>query len=358
MNNPYLNLDKNSYWSKGVVLSNPFFMDNIYNKKFEIRAEDKIATAGSCFAQHIAKGLVKNGYQVLDVEPPPDWLSKQAQFQHGFGLYSARYGNIYTSAQLLQLIKEVLGVKPPGNYIWTMNNRYFDAFRPAIEPSGYTSKREVIICRENHIRRVKELILSMDVLIFTLGLTEAWFLKSGGTVVPTAPGVIASPESQSEYVFKNLGFNEVYNQFEEVIELVDKIRGNVSKQVKYILTVSPDPLTATASGLHVLSANAYSKAILRSVAGELARNHKRVDYFPSFEIITNPVSRGVFYDSNLRTVRQEGVNSVMKVFFKQHNPLQLFNRAEEGFNPSSLPDVSRDEIAVACEEALLEGCAK
>ena len=73
-----------------------------------------------------------------------------------------------------------------------------------------------------------------------------------------------------------------------------------------LLTVSPVPLTATASGSHVLVSSTYSKSVLRAVAGDLCSECKHIDYFPSYEIITNPRLHSSAFANNLRSVR-EGV---------------------------------------------------
>ena len=61
---PYSNLPKNAFWKTGVAQENPYAMEGIYEKKFDITSNTKIATAGSCFAQHITHHLKKNGYNV------------------------------------------------------------------------------------------------------------------------------------------------------------------------------------------------------------------------------------------------------------------------------------------------------
>ena len=88
--------------------------------------------------------------------------------------------------------------------------------------------------------------------------------------------------------------------------------------LRFLVTVSPVPLTATATDEHVLVATTYSKSVLRSVAGALAMEFADIDYVPSYEIIASPWSKGAFYESNLRTVTAEGVSSVMRVFFAEH----------------------------------------
>ena len=84
---------------------------------------------------------MNNGYKVLDVEPPPPGLPETMHQKFGFSMYSARYGNIYTVRQLLQLAQEVAGKWTPQNYIWPKNAK-FDALRPAVEPEGLTLQKK------------------------------------------------------------------------------------------------------------------------------------------------------------------------------------------------------------------------
>jgi hypothetical protein len=83
-----------------VTEADPLTISDLYQKKFDISPTDRIATAGSCFAQHIATHLRQRGYNILDVEPPVPGMSRETAHKFGYALYSARYGNIYTSRQL------------------------------------------------------------------------------------------------------------------------------------------------------------------------------------------------------------------------------------------------------------------
>jgi hypothetical protein len=90
----------------------------------------------------------------------------------------------------------------------------------------------------------------------------------------------------------------------------------INSGINILLTVSPVPLTATATNDHVLTATSQSKSILRAVAGEAKGSSPRIDYFPSYEIITHPAFRGMFYAPNQRSVVPMGVNFVMEHFFR------------------------------------------
>ena len=267
---------------------------------------------------------------------------------YGFSAYSARYGNIYTVHQLLQLFNEAYGLIKPIDYIWrNKEGKYIDAFRPSVEPFGLGSEAEVAFHRQKHLQKVRTLFENMNYFIFTLGLTEGWINKSEKTVYPVAPEIMAGDFDEKIYEFKNYNYNEIYSAFVEFKEKVEKVQNQNTSGLKFILTVSPVPLTATASNSHILLSTVYSKSVLRAVAGDLTTNFSNIDYFPSYEIITNPNSRGIFYEPNLRSVTQEGVDIVMKAFFKQHQ------NSNEAVNLQQINDYPQDNYDPKCEEYLL-----
>ena len=348
---PYSDLHKGAFWKTGVAQENPYLIEGIYKKKFNISPETKIATAGSCFAQHISRHLKKNGYNLLDVEAPPPGLAANLHQKFGFSMYSARYGNIYTVRQLLQLAQEAAGKFKPQNFIWEKEGKYYDALRPAVEPEGLESAEEVIIHRKFHISRVRELFESFDLFIFTLGLTEMWVHKESGTVFPTAPGTLAGEFDENLYEFKNAEFGEIINDFNEFQNVLRKIRRD--KPFRVLLTVSPVPLTATASGKHVLNSNMYSKSILRAVAGQLHEKRENIDYFPSYEIVTNPRMHSTAFSDNLRSVRDEAIQTIMNHFFSEH---PVIERETHNSSKNKLQDKINNDIQ--CEESLIEAFGK
>ena len=350
MSNPYSGLPESAFWKSGVAQENPYAIEGIYRKKFVISPNAKIATAGSCFAQHISRHLKKNGYNVLDVEPPPPGLPENLHQKFGFSMYSARYGNIYTVRQLLQLAQEVSGERIPQNFIWEREGKYYDALRPAVEPVGLDSPDEVAEHRQYHISRVKELFESFDLFIFTLGLTEMWVHKESGTVYPTAPGTLVGEFDENLYEFKNARFKEIIQDFNKFQNVLKCIRGQ--KPFTVLLTVSPVPLTATASGKHVLTSTVHSKSILRSVAGQLSENQAHIDYFPSYEIVINPRMHSTSFSENLRSVRDEAVETVMGHFFKEHPAIRSIDE------PTCSEPQKNNAADIHCEEALLEAFGK
>lgn len=350
--NPYKNLDPNAFWKSGVTQENPYAIKNIYKKKFPIQPNTQIATAGSCFGQHVGNHLRNTGYRLLDEEQAPPGLPDQLHQRYGYSMYSARYGNIYTVKQLLQLAQEVSGGRDPEHYIWEKEGKFYDALRPAVEPEGHETEEEVIEHRNFHIERVKNVFTKMNLFIFTLGLTEMWLHKESGVVYPTAPGTIAGKFDKDIFVFKNAQFNEIIEDFNQFQRTIKEIRSN--EPFNIILTVSPVPLTATASGNHVLVSTIHSKAILRAVAGELSANQNHIDYFPSYEIVNNPRLHSTTFKENLRSVREETVQMVMQHFTKEFPPILKHERIEQDLGYRSI----NTQEDIQCEEALLEAFEK
>ncbi|NVM94849.1 GSCFA domain-containing protein [Arthrobacter wenxiniae] len=341
---PYRGRPSRNFWKQAVTGVAPSEFRELYTKKFEIASDDGIATAGSCFAQHIARHLRSNGYKVLDTEPAPPWMLESSAKSFGFGTYSARFGNIYYVRQFLQLVQEALGLHTPADAVWEKDGRFYDAMRPAIEPGGLDSAELVRRHREQHLERVRGLISTSNVLVFTMGLTEGWIHTASGTVYPTAPGTIAGDFDPERFHFHNFTYGEVYADFIELRRLLQE----ESPRLKFILTVSPVSLAATAEEHHVLPATVYSKSVLRAVAGALAADLPDVDYFPSYEVITGAPAGNSFLDETLRNVTPAGVATVMRYFFAEH-PAQVTS----GPPASGVPAAPSQE-AIMCEEALLE----
>lgn len=308
---PYLTLPAGSHWRRGAAGWARGDFSGLYEPRFEIDRATAIATAGSCFAQHIGNQFRVRGYNYLDLEPAPTNLSVDVRKTFGYDLFSARYGNIYTSRQLLQLVQRAHGNYAP-DAIWEENGKFYDAFRTTIEPAGFSSRDELMHMREWHHRAVREMFSSADVFVFTLGLTEVWINRSDDVAYPLCPGTSVGTFDAVQHHFVNLSYVDVLQDMEKVI---NGLR-NRNSSLRFLLTVSPVPLAATATGRHVVSATTYSKSVLRAVAGALYQKYEFVDYFPSYEIITSHLSRGIHYAPNMRDVTPGGVSTVMNCFFK------------------------------------------
>ncbi len=321
-----------------------FDSDQLWSPKFRIEPTSPVATYGSCFAQHIGKTLEQRGFHWLVTERRPYGLSDNSSKTFNYEVFSSRTGNIYTASLLKQWVRWALNISRPPEEYWEASGSYFDPFRPAVEPGGFESVDELLQSRAATIDAFRESIEKSKYFVFTLGLTESWFDTRHGYEYPMCPGTVAGVFDLSAHKFVNQHFAMIRDSLAESIRLM---RG-INKNLCFIFTVSPVPLTATNSGNHVVVATMYSKSVLRAVAGQMADNNVLIDYFPSYEIINSPVFRGSFFEPNQRNVTSHGVNFVMGHFFR-------CLATKFGAYPTPRPHVqmAQKKIDEVCEEELL-----
>lgn len=353
MKSPYHALPAMTRWSKSVADLPYGEVDPVGSFPWTIVNSDKVATAGSCFAQHIARHLKKNGFDYYVVEDGHPIGNDEHKVKFNYGTFSARYGNIYTTRQLVQLFKRAYGLFTPDEDFWISNNgRFVDPFRPNIEPDGFSSYEEMVCDRRQHLAKVREMFENLNIFIFTLGLTEAWVSRKDGAVFPVCPGVAGGVFDEDAYAFVNFGVNEVVADVEEFLTLLH----GVNASARLIVTVSPVPLIATAEYRHVLVSTTYSKSVLRVACEEIATRRGNVAYFPSYEIITGSFNRGRYFAEDLRSVTEEGVAHVMRLFL-----CHVAEAVNESYSVPAPKEQEDDFIArmakvvdTTCEEELIE----
>ncbi|MFN2258311.1 MAG: GSCFA domain-containing protein [Parasphingopyxis sp.] len=343
MTSPYEGAPNSAFW-RTAVADRPDAIGDLYRPKFAVDKTASVATAGSCFAQHVGRALRVLGVKVIDSEPLAARFGDAVALRYGYRMYSARYGNIYTTRQLAQLLEEASGLFRPADPVWKRGDRFFDAQRPAVEPDGLDSEERVLEHRAAHLPLVLEAFSRADLVVFTFGMTEAWIHKRDGTVYPTAPGTIAGEFDPGRHAFRNYQFGEILADFERAREILK----GLNPAMRFLITVSPVPITATASGNHVEVANSYTKSTLRAVCGQLYASYDDVDYLPSYEAMTSQKARGRFYQDNLRTISREGVLAAMKMFTDAQGIIADDADAAE----------HRTVDDALCEEELLEAFAQ
>jgi hypothetical protein len=353
---PYKSLPHKAFWRRAVAAPAPGDVDPVGVFDLRIGSDTKVATAGSCFAQHIARHLRQSGYCYYVTEAGHPLLPGTIRTSHNYGLFSARYGNIYTARQLWQLFERAYGRFTPAEEPWqNAEGRIVDPFRPTTQPGGFVSRNEMLRDREQHLASVRRMFETLDVFVFTLGLTECWRSQADGAVFPVCPGVEGGSFDPDRYEF--------YNQpVEDVIADLVRFREGlaaVNPAAQIIFTVSPVPLVATADpGAHVLSATTYSKSVLRVAAETVRRRFDNVHYFPSYEVITGAFNRGAYYAADLRNVLEDGVSHVMRLFMAHvadERPGQSSRKgpSSDGRSDQHLATAER-LIAVECDEVALD----
>ena len=350
---PYHDLPEHHFWKKSISPKNWHDVQFLTQTKFKIHPGDKIATAGSCFAQHISNFLRTIGSDIyVEEQAHPFLLGDLVQYMH-YNQFSARYGNIYTVRQLWELFQQATGQREIIHDYAIENGAVYDLLRPAIQPNGFNSLVEAKADRAYHLQSVRKLFKTADTFIYTLGLTEAWINSDQNFVYPSCPGTVRGQFDKDRHRPVNFTHSEI---FTDLVKFIDGIM-EINDNIKIILTVSPVALSATFEDENVLVATSYSKSVLRAVCGEVVKLYSNVDYFPAYEIITSPCSFGQYLGSDLRDVSPRGVAHVMSCFSGSfYSDINISpNDQSQNFSDKSYDEyeqLSRRMVAAECEELL------
>jgi hypothetical protein len=343
---PYLGLQKRNFWSK-YVSDAPWRSLNLNDQpKFKLQRMDRIATAGSCFAQHISRHMKKAGLSPYIAEPAHALISEFSEHAESYEMFSARYGNVYTARQCLELFQQAFHISPI-IYDFTENNgRWFDLLRPNVQKDGFSSLHEAQADREYHLSCVKNMFEQTNIFIFTLGLTESWYNTELGHTYPACPGTARGEYKPDLHKFHNFTCSEITTDLKSLIHGLQ----SVNPELKIILTVSPVPLVATYTNDNVLIASAYSKSVLRTAAGEISSLFSHVAYFPSYEIISHTASFGQYLAGDLREVTERGVTHVMDCFLTSFYGAAICSNTEIEATQATARTTETPEPPPECDE--------
>jgi hypothetical protein len=250
--------------------------------------------------------LEQAGFTYLRTEAVHPAFADLPKERFGYQRYSAAYGNVYTARQLLQLLKRALGMFVPVEDRWVTPSAVIDPFRPGLRYPA-RSGREFDLLTAQHLGKTRQAFEQATVFIFTLGLTEAWISRLDAAVFPACPGTVAGSFDPDRHEFRNFDTAETAADLREFT----RVLRSINPGVRIILTVSPVPLVATATGDHVLSASIYSKSVLRVAAAELAGLEPEIVYFPAYEIVTGPQAPDGFFEADRRNVSAAAIKSVV-----------------------------------------------
>jgi hypothetical protein len=352
---PYSNQPDRAFWRRFVANTPWSEIDFVGQPKFTIATKDRVSTAGSCFAQHITRHMRKRGISPFQAEFANTLALNDEKESASYSVFSARYGNIYSSRQCLELFQQAFGEREIFEEFVDHEGRYYDLLRPYAIPSGFSSREEAQADRYFHLTKVRQMFDQSDVFILTLGLTEIWYNVQNRYCYPTCPGTARGKYRSETHQFHNLSYAEVIRDLTELVLGIRKYNPNI----KFILTVSPVPLVATHGSDNVLTASVYSKSVLRAACGEITERLEGVQYFPSYEITNHVASFGQYLHTDLREISERGVSHVMNCFFDAlySEPLPNTNaqiKCKQGEISNLKTTSERSEISnildLSCEE--------
>jgi len=347
MMHPYRSQPARAFWTKTVASGwDPQLI--IPQETKLLNDSDRIASLGSCFAANLVPYLRARGYDYIEKESRHPLFSGIQSDNFSYDKFSASYGNIYTARQFRQLLERALHLFRPVEDRWYNAGEVIDPFRPGLRYRA-RSDSEFDLLSSQHLAKVREVFEEATVVIFTLGLTEAWLSRADGAVFPACPGTVAGEFDPEKHAFHNFVVAEIVDDLRRIRELLLSLH----RGTRLIVTVSPVPLIATATDNHVLVASTYSKSVLRAACGEICCMHDDVIYFPSYEIVTGPQASDDFYEPDRRNVTKKGIDTVMRAFLGDtgaETTVEVPLTTETGMTLSKLLS------QVECEEAASAKC--
>lgn len=241
-------------------------------QSFNARPEDTFFAMGSCFARNVEETLEAHGVTVL---------SRQADVRD-LGATKARATGIFNKFNPFSMLHELQfasgeQVFDDRSMFLSGRDQYYDSH---LVPKSGTAPLAEMMARREEINRYFAQAFEADILILTLGLTEAWFDRETGLYFNAAPHPHQIRATPDRFEFQVLSFQQCMTALRDIKSILDS---HSKPGQKLVLTVSPVPLGRTFTTDDVITANMTSKATLRSAAWEFVAEASGVDYFPSYE---------------------------------------------------------------------------
>lgn len=250
------------------------FCPNI-SPKFLLDGKLNIFAIGSCFARRIEDAFVAKGQNVL---------SYTKEFN--------KYMKINSTEQHRGILNKYHTFSILNDLEWALNKQFdYDDF---VEYSAgqwvdlYShdkilemADKEITTERRKIINSINAKVKDANVVFITLGLIEAWYDNEVEKYINVVPSPRLIKKFPNRFAFKIISYEDNMRNLEKVYKL---IQDHNIKDYKIIVSVSPVPLNTTFRNQDVVSANTFSKSMLRAIAEEWALKHENIDYFPSYEM--------------------------------------------------------------------------
>jgi hypothetical protein len=292
----------------------PFYQP-VLTPRFRLKPGSTIFTIGSCFARNIENHLARLGFenQMAGFEvPESEWPVRP--YGHRKGIL-----NKYTPPSMLQEVLQTLTIlRQPDAFEQLTDSVLYPLdgdMAIDLELGGHAAvTRQRAHERRRQIFEIFRRGFDADCVVITLGLVECWADSTRHRYLQEAPNTATMRRESGRFGFKLLDHAEALAMVRALTKSLLET-GNTEKRI--LMTVSPVPLTATFSGMDVVVANAYGKAVLRAVAQSIRDEFDRVDYFPSYEMVMMSRDRSTWED-DLVHINGDFVRRIVEIFVKNY----------------------------------------
>jgi hypothetical protein len=315
--------------------------------KFQLRPDDVFFCVGSCFARVIEHQLLYRGVRVTS-------LGLRGEPSETPYTVNGMVGKFTTASMLNELQWSLAGVPFPDDALVTDGEGYRDL---QLQHQGGRVSLERARERRREVTAYFGRLREASVVILTLGLVEVWYDRSTDLHLNIAPTYDLVHRYPGRFVVQVSDYAENRERLERVCDILAQYG---RPDLRIVVTVSPVPLHRTFVAPDVLVVNAYGKATLRAVAGDVVRTRPNVEYFPAYELVTVSERRNAWLDDQLhvRFAMQELIGATFLETFGLSMPRAHPEYNEDDYlnaNPDVKAAVLRGEFGTGYEHWLHHG---
>lgn len=278
---------------------------------FTLEPGESIFTIGSCFARHIEVALKRQGFVV----PAYEFSVPKEEIMAGTNMISGIL-NKYTPHSMLNEIKYAIGDYSGRQFlVEDANGEYLDE---QLHTNIAVSLERGLERREQLKKLYSDALTNCRIVIITLGLIEAWWDSQENVYLNETPNHQLIKKYPERFFFEVLSPQATIDAVDELVSLL-KTHGRADQRI--MMTVSPVPIQRTFTGEDIISANTYSKAVLRVAAKQVTEKYDIVDYYPSFESVTHS-DRMLAWEDDLVHVKQDLVAANVNRMIEQYSAVK------------------------------------
>lgn len=271
---------------------------------FALRGDEKVFCIGSCFAREIETTLDRLGFEVMSLKPvlPPS-PNRSVADRRMFNKYNV--GTILNELrwalepERFPYRHEDVLVSAPGNLLVQDYQ---------LRGEAWADERGVAMAFREAFNRFFASIREAEVVVLTLGLSEAWYDSATGLYLNAAPTEHMVREHGERFELHVLDGAMTLAMLDEIDRLLVT---HLRPGFRLLLTVSPVPLASTFRAQDVLVANSYSKSVLRACCDQFLQGRPHARYFPSYEFVTLSEPALVWSLDDFRHVDPKFVDYIM-----------------------------------------------
>lgn len=246
----------------------------VFDVPFQLEPKEPIFTIGSCFARNVERELLNRGFEVpmRKLLNTPEFKSLDPGHINNFGTPSI-FNEIAWAFGDMSFDEETA-------FLEIANNRYVDLHMiPSVRPASL----DVLRARRTGLFKATRTLAECGVMIMTLGLAEIWWDEEAQLYLNSAPPRSILRKSPDRFSLHVLDLDTCIDYLSRAFDLIFR---HADSEMQVIITVSPVPMSATHRDTDVMTANTYSKSLLRVAAEYIAHSYDQVTYFPSYETVT------------------------------------------------------------------------